>query len=268
MVRTSKTQKQKELSSSPVKPRFNKRLLERVGERAKAKLSALKKTAIALGIGVMVSCSPATLNAQDTSPKRSPKEPASAVEKSEVTYETFSDPEELEPYFKNAEGKFVNFKLGEQKKIGPYLVSVDKSGSGVDFEVRADDSKETFGVALVAPLPEVNVLVIDVPESNPYIKGKLIVFADSGTVYFQYFNKKENRHETRGVPLEKARMREGPIRTGFGVDDTGIFVINAPKDLRAGDVVCQATLEKNGDSWGAAFKFVPPAGKPDTVAMR
>ncbi|MBD3397626.1 hypothetical protein GF413_00895, partial [Candidatus Micrarchaeota archaeon] len=56
MVRTSKTQKQKELSSSPVKPRFNKRLLERIGHRAKAKLDALKKTAIALGIGVMVSC--------------------------------------------------------------------------------------------------------------------------------------------------------------------------------------------------------------------
>jgi hypothetical protein len=279
VVRTSKTQKKKEMPTSPVRSRLSSFASKFFESRAEAKAAAvraesrvsrraaLKSMAALLGLGVMTACAPGLANDKTL---RSPKEapPSKKKEKSEVTYETFSDPKELEPYFKNAEGKFVNFKLGEQKKIGPYLVSVDKSGSGVDFEVRTDGSDETFGVALVAPLPGVNVLVIDVPESNPYMKGKLLVFADSSTVYFQYFNKKENRHETRGVSLLEGRMREGPIRTGFGIDDDGVFVLNAPRDLKTGDVVCQAGLWNDGSSGPGWFKFVPPAEGTKTVAMR
>ncbi|MBD3390017.1 hypothetical protein GF415_03630 [Candidatus Micrarchaeota archaeon] len=283
MVRTSKTQKQREMPTSPVRSRlssFTSKFFESRAEakaaavRAESKVSrrgALKSMAALLGLGVMTACAPSLANDKTL---RSPKEasPSKKKEKSEVEYQTISDPEVLDSYFKNAEGRFVNFKLGEQKKIGPYLVSVDKSGSGVDFEVKVDGSKETFGVALVAPLPEVNVLVIDVPESNPYIKGKLIVFADSGTVYFQYFNKKENRHETRGVPLEKGRMREVAIKTGFEIaKDGAVDVVNAPVNLQPGDTITMASLLTDGTSGGTFFKYMGPnvaLGKTKEIAMR
>ncbi|MFP3950224.1 MAG: hypothetical protein ACLFUZ_04000 [Candidatus Micrarchaeia archaeon] len=273
MVRTSKTQKKKEMPTSPVRSRLSSFASKFFESRAEAKAAAvraesrvsrraaLKSMAALLGLGVMTACAPGLANDKTL---RSPKEapPSKKKEKSEVTYETFSDPKELEPYFKNAEGKFVNFKLGEQKKVGPYLVSVEKDGTGVNFELKVDGSTQEFGVGLTAPLPEVNVLVIDVPESNPYIKGKMLVFTDNDSVYFQYFNKKENRHETRGVPLWEGKMRAGPIRTGFGVDNGTIFVINSPKDLKTGDVVCQAQIHPNGSSGGFFYMFAPdkPAG--------
>ncbi|MCP4647413.1 MAG: hypothetical protein GY852_06715 [bacterium] len=196
--------------------------------------------------------------------------PAAAKSKSDIKYETFSDPKELEPYFQNAEGKQVTFKLGEQKKIGAYLVSVDKEGTGVDFRVAAaDGSIDEFGISVSAPLPEVSVLVVDVPASNPYIKGKMLVFSDNDSVYFQYFNKREGRHETRGVPLYEGKMRSGPIKTGFGIDNGAIFVINSPERLQKGDVVCQATIRPNGDSGPYWYKYEGPDTAPDTrtVAM-
>ncbi len=243
---------------------FTTRQEKLAGEKGLLAAPMGRRRMLALGAAaVMAACAPLPAIAN-------PNETPAEKSKSDITYETFSDPKELEPYFKNAEGKLMNFRLGEQKKVGAYLVSVDKSGSGVDFEVKVDGSTETFGVALVAPLPEVNVLVVDVPASNPMIKGKLLVFADSGTVYFQYFNKREGRHETRGVPLWEGKMRDGAIKTGFGFDEGGLFVINAPERLQKGDVVCQATLRNNGDSGPYWYMYEGPDTALDTktVAMR
>ena len=284
MVRTSKAQKQKDIAHTPVRSRLSSFASKFFEGRAEAKAAAvraesrvsrraaLKSMAALLGLGVVSACAPSLANDKTL---RSPKEapPSKKKEKSEVTYETFSDPEELEPYFKNAEGKMVKLKPGEEKKIGEYLVSIyDASETGVDFEIKVDGSTEKFGIVLSSPLSELNILVIDVPESNPYIKGKMLVFAHSDSVYFQYYRKigftdssgqyVPPGHETRGVPLWEGKMRAGPIRTGFGIDGSTIFVINSPKDLKTGDVVCQAQIHPNGSSGGFFYMFAPdkPAG--------
>jgi len=272
MVRTSKTQNQREVTRSPVKPRkarFGRRLFEGLKTRARAKADKLKTLAIALGIGVMVSCTPATLNAQDTA-KRSPETPAGSVAKAKapVQYETFSDPKELQPLFDNAKGKNINLKRGETKTIGDYKVKIYHDGeSGVVFQITPKGESSHMGVVLNDALDNINILVVDAP-ANAGFKGKMLVFADYDTVYFQYFSKKEGRHEFTGVPLHEGRMRKGPINTGFTFDGKTIVVVNAPKDLRPGDVVCQADYTPDVSSGRTYFIYAPDEAPGTTVAMR
>jgi len=187
-----------------------------------------------------------------------PKEaPAAEKSKSDVKYHIISDPKDLEPYFKNAEGNIVNVGSRNWTKVGDYLVTTDPLNHGVDFNVKAKDGTyEKWGITLASPVNEVNVLVIDVPKSNPYVKGKMLVLADGATVYFQYFNKREGRHELRGVPLEEGQMRSGPIKTGFEISKKGnVDVVNAPVDSGSGDVVTMASLLIDGTSGGTFFKL-------------
>jgi len=268
MVRTSKAQK-KEVTISPVRSRLSafaskffesKSDAKRMAIQAESRVTrrgALKSMAALLGLSVVTACAPSLVQAEPKD-STSKSRDTSKKEAKGVTYETFSDPKELEPYFKNAEGKLVTLKPNQEKKIGEYVVSMNLNGSSVDFNVRSKDGTyEEWGITLNSRMNEVNILAIDMGESNPLIKGTMLVLADNSSVFFQFFDKMKNAHSLAGVPLGKGRMRVGPIKTGFEVDKDGILVLSAPEKLMTGDIVVQANLWSNGDSGGQFYVYAP-----------
>ncbi len=264
-------QSQNQIPKGPVRARLSN-LWQKLKVRSEDKRSALSmesrgigrraamgRIAQVLGIGLMVAVTPSLLRAN-------PNEPAGKTDKAGIKYETISDAKELDPYFKNAKGKMVALKHNNWVKAGDYDLRVEDQGRGIEFSIKSADGKyEKWSFGFNAPMKEVNVLIIDVGENNPLVKGKMLVFADSANVYFQFFDKMQKAHSLAGVPLAAGQMRRGPIRTGFEIDADGcIDIVNAPKNLRSGDVVMMASLLTNGDSGATAFKFQP---KVDTLAM-
>ncbi len=248
---------------------FTTRQEKLVGERGLLAAPMGRRRMLALGAAaVLAACAPLPAVARETTPVKTAAG-TSTKNSNEVEYEPFSDPKELEPYFQNAEGKLVKLKDRKEVKIGDYFVTAEKS-SGVTFSIQSQDGTYSeWGLAFVSSMDNVNVLVIDMGENHPLVKGKMLVFADSANVYFQFFDKMRNAHSLAGVPLWEGKMKRGPIRTGFGIDESGIFVINAPKDLKRGDVVCQATIRNNGDSGPYWYKYEgPDTQETKTVAMR
>ena|GEM_PF-6277686 len=243
---------------------FTTRQEKLAGEKGLLAAPMGRRRMLALGAAaVLAACTPLPAVANPT------KAPAKKTKK-EVEYEVFTDPKELEPYFKNAEGKYVDIKPLESKRVGDYTVTLTTDIGGI-YTVTIEEGPEKgnrHGVSLANKVENINILTIDMGNSNPYIKGTMIVFADNMTVYFQYFNKKQNRHELRGVSLWSGHMRAGPIRTGFEILEDGIDIFNAPVKLRDGDIVARASLLTNGDSGGMFFQYRDPKAKDTrTVAM-
>lgn len=243
---------------------FTTRQEKLVGERGLLAAPMGRRRMLALGAAaVLAACAPLPAVANPT------EAPSADKSKAQVEYETFSDPKEIQPLFDNAKGKFVNLKRGETKTIGDYKVRIYHDGdSGVVFEVTPKGESSHMGVVLSSPLPDINILVVDAGNDNPHFKGKMLVFADSDGVYLQYFNKREGRHELSAIPLYEGEMRKGPLNTGYAFDEGAIVVLNAPKDLKPGDVVCQADLAPDGSSGRSYYIYAPEKPPGTIVAMR
>ena len=277
MAAPVQTQK-KEVPISPVRSRLSafaskffesKADAKRMAIQAESRVTrrgALKSMAALLGLSVVTACAPPLVHAEPKDPTSKPKEIAKKESKG-VTYETFSDPAELEPYFKNAEGKMIKLKPNKWVNAGDYDLRVADHHVGVEFSIKSvDGTYEKWSFGFNAPMKEVNVLVIDVEENNPLVKGKMLVFADSANVYFQFFDKMQNAHSLAGVPLGIGGMRRGPIKTGFEITEDSIAIINAPSNLKEGDVVAQAELGlrnnpqtdyEMGSSYSSYFVLAP-----------
>jgi len=271
MVHTSKAKK-KEMPVSPVRSRLSAFASKFFDKRTEAKLenvrresqitrrAALRTLATALGIGVVASCAPAAVLAE-------PKKPAqeTAETKKGVEYQVFTDPKELEPYFKNAEGRYVNIKPDAPTKIGAYELLLTDGGTGVAISIWADGKKQTHSVGLASPLNEINILVVDMPKDSPMFRGTTLVFADHASVFFQYFDKVRGVHALRGVPLAAGGMRPGKIRTGFEITSDGLEIVNTPEKLVKGDKFTLAYFDNDGVSGGNFFKYEGP--DVDLLAM-
>gem|GEM_PF-3047203 len=281
-------QTQNQVPKGPVRAKFSnlwqkmKARSERKEDAVRAeshvtRRGALKSMAALLGLSVVTACAPALVHAEPKDPTSKPKETAKKESKG-VTYETFSDPKELEPYFKNAEGKFVKIKPLESKRVGDYTVTlIDEEGAIYAVQIEEGPEKgNRHSVALSSRIGNGNILAIEMGDSNPYIKGTMIVFADSDSVYFQYYRKVGYTdssgeyippgHSLRGVSLRQGGMREGPIRTGYEIDpDGGIHIVNTPESLKPEDVITMANLWNNGDSGGQFLRYKGP--EVDLIAI-
>ena len=218
---------------------------------------------------IVAACAPLPVAAQDTTPK---KEVAAAVEKEKtgVTYETIADLSELQPYLDNAKDKLFTIKKGETKQVGPYKIEVDKEADEyyTHYSITTEDGKRD-GITIPSKNENINKLLLDMGDSHPYIKGKMLVFADNQEVRFMYFNKKKNEYRKAVVSLGDGRMRPGPVQTGIDVTAESIAVISFPKNTKAGDVITQAELASTtnenytlGSGYRSFFVYAPdkPAG--------
>jgi len=175
------------------------------------------------------------------------------VSKNEVKYETFSDPKELEPYFKEAESMIVKINPNGVTQVGAFQVRVIHSDKyGVDFKVKDSSGKEEK-LVFSSSLSEINVLEVDVGRNNPNIQGNVAVFASDTLVCFAYQSSKGPK--VTSLSFMNGNMRQGPIRSGVGFDGDALLVMGSPNPLREGDVVYQAQFGANGLT-GAYFKYM------------
>ncbi len=226
------------------------------------------KTFVAFTLAAaLAACSPATVNAKDTTPAKGGKPVAAALEKKGVTYETIADMNELQPYLDNAKDKTLNLKPGETNKFGPYEFWAGNTIRNItEFKVAVgDEPGSTYSIKVRGPPENTNVLTLDMGDNHPYIKGKMLVFANNEEIWFVYFNNQKDKYERIVVPLEDGGMRSGPVQIGYGKDSGGFFVITAPQSIRAGDVINQAAALNDGSFGPAWFKFEPK--EPSQVAM-
>jgi hypothetical protein len=190
----------------------------------------------------LASCSPSVSQAQDTTSKKG-KPVAAAVEKKPVTYETIADLSELQPYLDNAKGKTFTIKPGETKQFGLYKVEIfDSQKDTTDYTIRPEGAEQEYGIGKFNPYQNVNIILLDMGENHPYIKGQMLVFADNKDVYFIYFNKQTGKYEKAVVTLDEGKMRAGPVQTGIDITNESIAIINFPKNTKPGDVISQAEL--------------------------
>jgi hypothetical protein len=257
------------VANSPAKARtfnFARKFLERITERSNKKERMLRsemnisrrafgKVLMGIIAGAAATSLPSALRADERVVR------AEVPRESIVQYETFSDPAELEPYFKNAEDKLVSIKQGEVKKIGEFDVSINRmSEFGTEFKLRDPNGKETT-IIHATPLSEINILELDLGD-HPYFQGgKLVLFADENRVTGAGKVASGYVVGLIGNPKE-GKMREGPIRTGIEMDGDTLLVICSPKHLMEGDVVYQAQVDREGRTAVSYYKYTKskPAG--------
>ncbi|MEM4272281.1 MAG: hypothetical protein QXH30_01715 [Candidatus Bilamarchaeaceae archaeon] len=259
MPKVPKEDLKKEVKAEGAPTRSVKRLFSLAHERATRAIVSVSLAA------ALASCSPSTLNAQETTPAKGKPEVA-AVEKDKkpVTYETIADLSELQPYLDNAKDKVLVLEVGKENKFGQYAFWAGNTIRNItEFKVKVLDKPDAvYSINIRGPPEDINVLTLDMGDNHPYIEGKMLVFANYDHVHYFYFNKQKNEYESAVVVLEEGKMRHGPVQTGYGVDEGGLFVITAPKKINAGDVIAQAVYAKDGSVGHWYFVYDPkkPAG--------
>lgn len=239
--------------------------------------AAVKIAAWSLALG-LASCSPATLNAQETVKPPKDKPAPTAVEK-KVTYETIADLSELQPYLDAAKDKVVKIeKLAEYVYTDSFVILPGKFGAGTNFRifVRDDSKPDRLGQELrtvsAGKLENVTIIETNVGDGHPLIGGKMLILAESDAVSFAYFDKKQNRYVINGTWLGDGKMRRGPVQAGYGLNDDGsLFVLSMPRNILPGDVIAQGDVATDS-SVGIAF-FIYAPDKPSgtlvaSIAMR
>jgi hypothetical protein len=244
------------VTDSPAKARtfnFARKFLERITERSGKKERMLRsemnisrrafgKVLMGILAGAAATSAPSLLRADERVAR------AEVSKESSIRYETFSDPAELEPYFKNAEDKLVSIKQGEVKKIGEFEVWIKpwaedpNNKFGTEFRLRDPNGKEyEFNSGA---LQDINILEVNLG-NHPYFKSMTLFVGKNGVTYAA---KTVSGYLVEGVSFVQARMRDGPIRAGLEEKGDSLFVISSPKNIKEGDVVCQAEFGASGFS--------------------
>lgn len=263
MARTSKTQEKKEITCSPVKPRFSKRLLE----HANTKFDALKKTAIMLGIGVMVSCTPVTLNAQDTA-KRDLKTPSASVAKERPKADdTMDNIEPLKTYLVQGSGlKEQQFFYTESFTIYP-----NKDRRGCDIEVFLKDESQPginpnkMGKEVTRMVSSELLQNVEFAEVDMGKEGRLLLFAESKWLSIVHL-KDGNTEVLNPISLRSRGLQEGKTYLAVVKQDDALLVFILPsKDgitLNPGDYFAKV-MRKDGKFYDVIFEYI---GKPTVLA--
>ena len=246
--------------------------------------SALKGMAALVGLGVVSACAPVTVHAEPTKPATAVDKEAGKGKTEKIMYETFNDPAELEPYFKNTEGKIFHVTKSyyhgfHTTNIEEYHIALEDEGSRADYTVWVgkdmwEDGYSYKGRIVFNVHPkEMNIFEIDMGDKHPYVKGKMVVFACYKGVQMLYYRKVgftgldgkwvPPGYEIAAIPFYNKDIRRGPVRTGFEIDEEGgIHVVVTPKKLGERDVFALGNLWSDGDSGAQFFVYRPdkPSG--------